>query len=108
MKAYALVLGLVCVTIFADYWLKLASERTAWFRSPQFAFGAFLYALSAVGWVLAMQRMTLAGIGVAYSVITILLLTALGVVVFKETLTGRDILGMSCAVLALALMSHRH
>ncbi len=108
MKSYAIILGLVVVTVFADYWLKIASERSDWATSRPFALGAALYAVSAAGWVLAMQRMSLAGIGVAYSVATVVLLTTLGVVVFRETLTGREVLGIGCALVALVLMGQRH
>jgi small multidrug resistance pump len=107
MQSYLPVLFLVCMTIFADYLLKLASLRADWFWSWQFAAGAALYAASAIGWVLAMRRLTLAGIGVAYSASTILLLTALGALAFREPISGRDMLGVAFAIAAIALMD-RH
>lgn len=107
MHSYLPVVGLVCVTIFADYLLKLASLRPDWAWTWQFAAGAALYASSAVGWVLAMRHLTLAGIGVIYSAATILLLTALGALAFREAVSARDMLGIAFAIAAILLMN-RH
>ncbi len=106
MKIYALVLLIVAVTVYADYLLKLASERSGWLASVEFGAGTLLYAATAAGWVIAMRHMSLAHIAVAYSVMMILFLAALGALVFRETLTTRDMLGIACAVAALGLMSH--
>lgn len=105
MKLYALILLMVVVTVFADYLLKLASQRSGWMYSVEFAAGATLYGLTAAGWVVAMRHMTLAGLGVAYSILMMLLLAGLGVIAFRESLTGRDVLGLVLAVAALGLMN---
>lgn len=104
MRIYALILSMVAVTILADYLLKLASERANSMVTVEFATGALLYGLTAIGWVYAMKQTTLAAIAVSYSVVTMLFLAALGVLVFRESLSGRDVLGLACAVAALALM----
>lgn len=104
MKTYSLILFMVAVTIVADYLLKLASERLNSLASFEFFAGAFLYGLTAVGWVYAMKQTTLASIAVSYSVVTLLFLAALGVLVFRESLSGRDYLAIACAVAAMALM----
>lgn len=104
MKTYALILFMVAVSILAHYLLKLASERSNSIVTAEFATGALLYGLTAVGWVYAMKQTTLAAIAVAYSVVTLLFLAALGVLVFRESLSGREFLGLACAVAAMALM----
>jgi drug/metabolite transporter (DMT)-like permease len=104
VRIYFLITFMVAVSILADYLLKLASERANSMATAEFATGALLYGLTAVGWVYAMKHATLAVIAVAYSVVTLLFLAALGVLVFRETLSGRDVLGLACAVAALALM----
>ena len=103
-RAWGFVLALVGVTILADYFLKLASERDAWLASREFGIGAALYAASALGWVLAMQQMRLAEIAVAYSVLTLILLAALGAIVFRESLGLRDGAALACAAAALVLV----
>jgi len=104
LKVYGLVAALVGVTILADYYLKLASMRAAWHMASSFWVGAGLYALSAIGWVLAMQHMKLATIAIVYSALTLVMLAALGVVVFREALTTRETIGLVLALAALFLM----
>jgi drug/metabolite transporter (DMT)-like permease len=105
VKAPAFILLLALITLAGDYFLKLASQREQPYLTVAFAVGAVAYGATALGWVVVMRHMTLAAIGVWYSIIVILLLAALGVLVFKETLTGREMIGMILACGALMLMS---
>lgn len=105
MKGHLIVLVIVSMSIFGDYLLKLASQKDQWVTSPQFLGGAVLYGFTAFGWVYAMKYLTLGAIGVSYSILSILTLTALGVLVFKETLGAREILGIALAFVSLGLMS---
>jgi undecaprenyl phosphate-alpha-L-ara4N flippase subunit ArnF len=95
----------VATAIVADYFIKVASQKESSLLTASFALGAGLYVLSAVGWLFAMKTMTLAQVGVIYSVVTILALTAMGVVWFGETLEWRDWLGIVLAVLSVLLMA---
>lgn len=103
-KAYFFVLAAAVVSVFADFLLKLASEREASFRSYHVYLAVALYGATAIGWLIAMKTMTLASIGVVYSILMVLLLTVLGVTVFRETLTLRETAGLCCALAALVLM----
>jgi multidrug transporter EmrE-like cation transporter len=105
MSAYLVVSLIVVVTVVGDYFLKLSANEIDSFRTWQFWLGAALYPLTAAGWMIAMKHLPLATIGVYYSVLTILLLTALGVFVFRETLTGRELLGIGLALTSLGLMA---
>lgn len=108
LRLYALTMALVATTIVADYFLKLASERPSWLTSRSFAAGVAVYGLSAIGWVLAMQQMKLATIAVTYSAMTMLMLAGLGVIVFRETLTPREGLGLALALASMLLMYRPH
>ena len=99
------VLALAGITVAGDYFLKLASLEDRPFCSLWLAAGALLYAVSAFGWVYAMQHLKLAAIGVIYALGTILMLTALGVLVFGETLNTREVAGIGLAVLAILLLA---
>ena len=101
---YALTGFAVTAAILADYFIKLASTRDASLTTWSFALGAALYVVSAGGWLFAMKVMSLAQVGVVYSVVTILALAAMGVVFFGETLTWRDGLGIALALLSVAFM----
>jgi len=97
-----LLLSVVCV--FADYLLKRASMCVNPYRSGWFALALTLEASAAFGWIYVMRHMKLSVIGAVYSVSIVLLLTALGVFVFRETVTIRDIVGIMCAIAALILL----
>ena len=73
-----IVLFIAAVTILGDYFLKLASQQTPMLGNRWFLAGAAIYVCSAFGWVFVMRHMKLATIGAVYSVSTVLLLTAMG------------------------------
>jgi small multidrug resistance pump len=56
------------------------------------------------GWVFALRHIKLASIGVVYSLSIVVLLAALGVFVFGETLNRFEILGFGFAVAAILLL----
>jgi drug/metabolite transporter (DMT)-like permease len=92
------------VGVAGDYCLKLASGEPQWFKSRWFYVGFTLYALTALGWVFAMKYLKLATIGVIYSVTMILLLTAIGVIGFQESLNAYEVAGLAMAIGSLVLL----
>jgi undecaprenyl phosphate-alpha-L-ara4N flippase subunit ArnF len=94
----------VATAIIADFFIKTASQKEPSLLTSSFAIGAGLYVLSAVGWLFAMKTMTLAQVGVLYSVVTILALTAMGVLWFEETLGWQEVLGIVFALVSVLLM----
>ncbi|MCB1353633.1 MAG: hypothetical protein KDK03_12950 [Rhodobacteraceae bacterium] len=104
MNGVALVLGIVVLNVTGDYFLKLASDRIGPFATAEFGLGAACYAFSAVGVLYALRHMPVAVMGVWYSVLSVLLLAALGLIVFEEKLAPREMLGLAMAVGSLFLM----
>jgi small multidrug resistance pump len=92
------------VGVVGDYFLKLASAREQPLRSGWFYIGFVLYASTAFGWVFVMRHLKLATIGVLYSVSMVLLLTAVGIVFFRESLNYAEIVGIVLAVASLVLL----
>ena len=92
------------IGVVGDYFLKLASNREQPLRTGWFYLGFALYASTAFGWVFVMRHLKLATISVVYSVSMVLLLTALGVVVFRESLSVYEWAGLACAVASLVLL----
>jgi small multidrug resistance pump len=92
------------VGIVGDYFLKRASGETHAFKSLWFYVGISIYASTAIGWVFAMRYLKLATIGVVYAISTIVLLTAVGVVAFRESLSLYEIAGIAMAIGALVLL----
>jgi drug/metabolite transporter (DMT)-like permease len=92
------------VGVVGDYFLKLASGREQPLRTGWFYVGFALYASTAFGWVFVMRHLKLATISVLYSVSMVLLLTAVGVVLFREALNYYEVTGIVLAVASLVLL----
>jgi drug/metabolite transporter (DMT)-like permease len=102
--AVVVTLGFSAVGILGDYFLKLASQEEESLKTPWFYLGFALYASTAFGWVFVMKHLKLATISVLYSVAMVVLLTAVGVVVFRESLNYYEIGGLVLAVASLILL----
>jgi drug/metabolite transporter (DMT)-like permease len=102
--AVVVTIGFSIVGVIGDYFLKLASKEQQVFQSIWFYVGFVIYASTAIGWVFVMKHLKLATIGVVYSVSMILLLTALGVVIFRESLSYYEIAGLLMAIGSLVLL----
>ena len=92
------------VGVLGDYFLKLASAYQQPLRTGWFYLGFVLYASTAFGWVFVMKHLKLATISVLYSVSMVLLLTAVGVVFFRESLNYLELAGIVLAVASLVLL----
>jgi multidrug transporter EmrE-like cation transporter len=92
------------IGVLGDYFLKLASTREQPLRTGWFYLGFVLYASTAFGWVFVMRHLKLATISVLYSVSMVLLLTAVGVMVFRESLNYFELAGIVLAVASLMLL----
>lgn len=92
------------IGVLGDYFLKLASAREQPLRAGWFYIGFALYASTAFGWVFVMRHLKLATISVLYSVSMVLLLTAVGVLLFGESLNYYEVAGIILAVASLVLL----
>ncbi len=101
---YGFALLTALLVIAGDYFIKLAADEGRSIISVQFLCGAVLYLGSAAMWFGSVKQITLLQAGVAYSVLTLLAICALGVVVFGEKLFAREVLGIGCACAAMVLM----
>jgi drug/metabolite transporter (DMT)-like permease len=92
------------VGVLGDYFLKLASAREQSLRTGWFYLGFALYASTAFGWVFVMKHLKLGTISVLYCVSLVLLLTGIGVVLFRESLNYFEVIGIVLAVVSLLLL----
>lgn len=102
--AILVTIGFSMFGVLGDYFLKLASGESVWFKSKWFYIGFAIYASTAFGWVFVMKHLKLATIGVVYSVSMILLLSVIGVVGFRESLSGYEVAGILMAIGSLVLL----
>ena len=103
--AVVVTIAFSAIGVLGDYFLKLASAREPSLRTGQFALGFALYASTAFGWVFVMKHLKLATIGALYSVSMVLLLTAIGVGIFRESIGGWEVLGILMALASLVLLA---
>jgi small multidrug resistance pump len=92
------------IGVLGDYFLKIASAREQPLRASWLYLGFALYASTAFGWVFVMKYLKLATISVLYSVSLVLLLTAIGVLLFQESLNHFEVIGIVLAVASLVLL----
>jgi small multidrug resistance pump len=102
--AIFITIGFSIVGVAGDYLLKLASSEDNPLTSRWFYLGFAVYASTAFGWVFVMRYLKMGTIGVVYSVSMILLLTAVGVVGFRESPNAQEIAGLVLAVASLFLL----
>ena len=107
MSTFIILTAIIVTQIIGDYYIKVASGRTDGMLTSTFMLGVVFYSATAFGWYFLMKTHSLAAIGVLYSASTILLLTALGYFVFKESIGLRDCLGITLAILSVLVMSYR-
>ena len=99
-----ITVGFSLLGVLGDYFLKLASAEEHSLRSKWFFIGFVVYASTAFGWVFVMKHLKLATISVLYSVSMILLLTGIGAVAFRESLSAGEIAGLLMAIGSLVLL----
>ncbi|MGC3938436.1 EamA family transporter [Roseobacter sp. EG26] len=93
------------MVIIGDFAIKWAADGGHGVASHYVLLGVVIYGASAIFWFYAMQHVTLAQAGVAYSMLTLIALAIIGAVYFGETLKFREYAGLGCAVLSMILMS---
>jgi small multidrug resistance pump len=104
MRAVAVTIAFSVIGVVGDYFLKLASAREQPLRTGWFYLGFALYASTAFGWVFVMKYLKLATISVLYSVSMVLLLTAVGALLFRESLNYFEVAGIVLAMASLVLL----
>jgi len=102
--AVMITIGFSLLGVLGDYFLKLASAHENSLKTIWFYIGFVVYASTAFGWVFVMKHLKLATISVVYSVSMVLLLTAIGVVLFRESLSYYEIAGLVMAITSLMLL----
>ena len=92
------------LVIAGDFAIKLAADGGHPMYHRYVMIGCVVYATSALVWFVAMRHITLAQAGVAYSMLTLLALAAIGAAYFNEPIRLREATGIGCALAAMVLM----
>lgn len=104
MMTYALVLGMSCMALLADYLLKKAGEQQSQFNL-YFLMGMVIYAATAFIWYEVLKNLKFGTANIFYSVITLLLSLVVGIVVFKDNISVIEVVGILMALGSIVILS---
>jgi multidrug transporter EmrE-like cation transporter len=105
VTAILATVGLSVLAVIGDYFLKMAGRQEGPFRTWGFVIGLAAYAVSAFVAVYVLKHLKLATVGVVYCLSLTLLLTALGVFVFGESLRSYEIVAIVMALISLCMLA---
>lgn len=91
--------------VIGDSFLKISGGGEKFVNLKFFIIGLVVYASTAFGWFYVMKSVKLSTIGVIYSISTVLLLVAVGVIFFHEKLKIHEIIGIVAAIISIVLLS---
>lgn len=104
MFGFSFSLFTALVVIVGDIVIKVAADGAMPLTSRYVLAGCALYGISAILWYFTMRYVTLAQGGVAFSMLNLLALCALGALYFDEPVRMREAAGIGCALLSMFLM----
>lgn len=94
MKFWTLILVGAVLEVLGDVFLK----------KQQLAFGLSIYFLGSCFWALSLKEADLSKSIVIFTVVNLLLVVGIGIVMFHESLTTKQWLGVGFALLSLILV----
>ncbi len=105
MKTTLITIGLTLILVIADFLIKKATLVKGNYSVLLMVIAVILYGLSPIGWYWVMTKYKLLSIGAIYSVLTVVLLTIIGLVFFNEKVSVREVIGLCLAVVSLILLT---
>lgn len=99
-----LIIFLSLVGVVGDFFIKLSGSGAKFMELKWFIIGFLIYALTAFGWFYVMKNVKLATLGVFYAISTVIFLTIVGVIFFKEHLSIYEIVGVITGIISLVLL----
>ena len=93
------------VGVLGDYILKLAGSGPKTVDIKLFILGTIVYASTAMGWFFVMKYIKLGSLGLVYATTTVLALSIVGVVFFKESYNMYEIIGLIAGFLSILLLA---
>ena len=95
---------LLGITIIGDFALKKASDMPGLSGWKLVIVGSILYAISAFGWFYTYKTTQFFTLGVFYSLGHFMLTVLIALFIFKERVSGWEVLGLVLAVASLGIL----
>lgn len=103
--ASLIIVGLSLIGVLGDYFIKLSSNHpTKSIDIGYFIVGFITFSITSIGWFFVMKHIKLSTLGVIYGVTTIIALTLIGTLVFKENLSIYEIFGLILGLSSIFLL----
>ena len=100
-----IIIGLSLIGVWGDYFIKLSGNYPEkYIDYKYFIIGLLLFSSTAIGWFFVMKHIKLSTLGVIYGVTTILALTLIGTLFFKENLNFYEIIGLILGLSSIFLL----
>lgn len=96
--------GLSIITVVGDFLIKRASFQSIFKSWGILLLGSLIYGLTGLGWFFVMKNIKLSTVGVLYSVCTVVFLTLVSVIYFKEKISVYEIIGIIMAIISLIIL----
>ena len=105
--AIAFLVGVLMtiLTIIGDYFIKKATLQTGIEGWKFLTIAAIVWASSVIGWFFVFKKMKVTSIAILYNVSGILLLTLVGIFIFKEKVSSIEIVGLLMAIGSLIILA---
>lgn len=95
---------LAMIGVLADTVIRISGSGAKFIELKLFIIGAVLYCITAFGWFYVMKYLKFSTIGVFYGISSLLILTIVGVVFFKESLNMYEMIGIGLAIISMILL----
>lgn len=95
---------LAMIGVVADAVIRISGNGAKFIDIKWFIIGAVLYCATAFGWFYVMKYLKFSTIGVFYGISSLLILTIVGVVFFKESLNMYEMIGIGLAIISMVLL----
>ncbi len=100
-----IIVGLSLIGVLGDYFIKVSGNHpTKNIDIGYFIIGFITFSITSIGWFFVMKHIKLSTLGVIYGVTTILALTLIGTLVFKENLNTYEIIGLLMGISSIILL----
>lgn len=104
MKWLLVLIILELVSLLADYLIKKASLQAGWDGWSWLLAGGVIYGATAIGWFFMMRSTKLVTIGLLHSFGVVALSLLLGLFVFQEKITAREMIGIALGCASIGFL----
>lgn len=105
MSSLLIIFFITLLTVVGDAQLKKASHLPSSYLQPSFYIGLCIYIITAFLWIHVYRSMKFSLSGIIYSILTMIIFVAFGMIFFKEKLITIEYIGLLLGILSIILLA---